>query len=224
MLEAVPAHAKVAVLVSGGVDSAILVGQLVATGREVTPIYVRFGLAWEAVEEAHLRRFLATLPEPGARPLVVLALPIADVYGTHWSVSGADVPGERTPDEAVYLPGRNLLLLAKASVWCALHGVETIALGTLAGNPFPDAGKPFFGGFGSLASLAMTCRLEVITPFAGLRKHEVLERGRTLEVTHTFSCIAPVAGRHCGRCNKCAERRRAFAQLGIVDVTDYAAE
>lgn len=209
-------------LTSGGVDSAILVGGLVTTGVEVTPIYVRCGLAWESVEETHLRRFLATLPAPGARPLVTLGLPITDVYGPHWSVSGDRTPDEDTRDDAVYLPGRNLLLLAKASVWCALNGVETIALGTLAGNPFPDAGRPFFHGFESLASLAMTCRLQVITPFAGLGKSEVLRRGRTFELGYTFSCIAPTKERHCGRCNKCGERRRGFAQAAIADTTEYA--
>jgi 7-cyano-7-deazaguanine synthase len=49
----------VAVLASGGLDSAILVAELATEGREVTPIYVRFGLAWEEVEARHLERFLA---------------------------------------------------------------------------------------------------------------------------------------------------------------------
>ncbi len=144
----------VAVLASGGLDSAILVAQLVSEGRQVTPIYVRFGLAWEDVEARHLERFLASLPAPDVRPLVVLDLPVADIYGKHWSVTGHDVPDDDSPDEAVYLPGRNLLLLAKSSVWCALNGIPTIALGTLAANPFPDADREFFAGF---SALGRTC-------------------------------------------------------------------
>ena len=54
----------VAVLASGGLDSAILVAELLRQGRAVHPIYVRFGLAWEPTEEAHLRRFLDTLRVP----------------------------------------------------------------------------------------------------------------------------------------------------------------
>ena len=121
-------HATVAVLASGGLDSAILVAELLRQGRAVQPIYIRFGLTWEAVEEAHLRRFLETLP---ARGLVTLDFPIADVYGAHWSLSARDVPDADSPDDAVYLPGRNLLLVAKAAVWCALHDLSTVALGTL---------------------------------------------------------------------------------------------
>lgn len=216
------ANNDVAVLASGGLDSAILVAALLRQGRVTHPIYVRFGLAWEPVEEAHLRRFLDTLTNPAARPLVVLNSPIADVYGAHWSVSGSEVPDERSEDDAVYLPGRNLLLLAMPSVWCALHDVHTVALGTLKGNPFPDATPEFFDGFAALAHRAMSHALEVVTPFAGLTKSDVLELGRGLALQHTFSCIDPKRERHCGRCNKCAERQHAFTALEIEDLTDYA--
>jgi 7-cyano-7-deazaguanine synthase len=202
------ANNDVAVLASGGLDSAILVAALLRQGRVTHPIYVRFGLAWEPTEEAHLRRFLDTLTDPAARPLVVLNSPIADVYGSHWSVSGTEVPDEQSEDDAVYLPGRNLLLLAMPSVWCALHDVHTVALGTLKGNP--------------LAHRAMGHALEVVTPFAGLTKADVLELGRGLALQHTFSCIDPKDERHCGRCNKCAERQYAFTALQIEDLTDYA--
>ena len=220
---AVTTSGSVAVLTSGGTDSAVLVADLARLGRNVQPIYVRFGLAWELVEEAHLRAFLASLP-PGldVRPMLALDFPITDVYGAHWSVSGTDVPNEDTPDSAVYLPGRNLLLLAKASVWCAMHDVKAVALGTLKGNPFSDAAPEFFDSFGVLAELALGSSFSVMTPFAGFTKTQVLELGRDLELSCTFSCIDPHGDRHCGRCNKCAERRTAFAGAGLEDRTAYA--
>ena len=211
----------VAVLASGGLDSAILVAELLSQGSVVHPIYVRFGLAWEPTEEAHLRRFLDTLQNPAPEPLTVLNVPIALIYGTHWSVSGDAVPDDRSADEAVYLPGRNLLLLSQPSVWCALNGVHRIALGTLKGNPFPDSSREFFDDFAALVRRGMGHSLEVVTPFAGLTKADVLAMGRGLALRHTLSCIDPQGGRHCGRCNKCAERRLAFSMLEIEDVTEY---
>ena len=220
----VTSRRTLAVLTSGGVDSAVLTADLARQGWEVQPLYIRLGLAWEATEETYLRRFLDALPPNlGPLPLVVLDLPISDVYGAHWSVSGANVPDATTPDSAVYLPGRNLLLLAKSTVWCALHGVEAIALGTLKGNPFADSGPEFLSLIGSLVQLGLDRPLEVRTPFASLTKAQVLELGRDLLLEHTFSCIAPVAARHCGRCNKCAERRDGFARAGIEDRTLYSA-
>jgi 7-cyano-7-deazaguanine synthase len=205
------------------VDSAVLVSDQGCRGHVVQPIYIRFGLAWEGAEEEHLRRFLGSLPaDCPVRPLVALEFPVADVYGSHWSISGAEVPGEETPDSAVYLPGRNLLLLAKSSVWCALNDFRVVALGTLKGNPFADSGPQFFDGLAALASLALDRPLAVETPFAGLSKVDVLERGRHLALELTFSCIDPQGGEHCGRCNKCAERRRAFVASGLADLTAYA--
>jgi 7-cyano-7-deazaguanine synthase len=214
---------QLVVLASGGADSAVLVADQAAQGHVVFPVYIRFGLAWEPVEEAHLRRFLDALSdEQHLRPLTVLELPIADVYGLHWSVSGAGTPDETTPDEAVYLPGRNLLLLAKTTVWCALHGVSKIALGTLRGNPFADSKSEFLSALAGLASLALGHPIEVVQPFGALSKAEVLGLAGNLPLEHTFSCVAPVGDHHCQACNKCAERRKAFAEAGIEDRTPYA--
>ena len=214
---------ELAVLASGGADSSILLVDQAAQSRVVWPVYIRFGLAWEDVEEAHLRRFLDAVSSRGAiRPLTVLELPITDVYGTHWSVSGTDAPDETTPDEAVYLPGRNVLLLAKTTVWCALHGVPTIALGTLKGNPFADSSPTFFSAFAETATQALGHQLNVVTPVAHLSKAELLDLGRDLPLEHTFSCIAPVGDKHCQTCNKCGERRKAFAAAGMEDRTAYA--
>src|SRR6185312_8031029 len=101
--------------------------------------------------------------------------PVADVYGDHWSTAGP-VPAAGTPDEAVYLPGRNVLLAAKAAVWCRLRGVEALAFGTLRANPFPDSTPAFFDGLESVLNRAMGGRLRIVRPYQRLSKVEVLGR------------------------------------------------
>ena len=208
-----------AVLVSGGVDSAVLCVDLLREFRSVHPIYVRFGLRWEGVEERWLRRFLDAVTEarPTLHPLTVLDEPIAQVYGEHWSNAGrSGVPGAETADDAVYLPGRNVLLAAKAAVWCRLREVETLAFGILKGNPFPDSTPEFFDGLETTLNVAMSGRLRIIRPYATLSKTDVLARGAELPLELTFSCLNPVGERHCGACNKCAERNAAFSRAGII--------
>jgi 7-cyano-7-deazaguanine synthase len=215
----------VAVLVSGGVDSAILCVDLLGAFARVHPLYVRFGLRWEEAELAGLKGFLAAAARPGLRPLHVLEEPTADVYGaTHWSTCGRDVPGAETADDAVYLPGRNLLLAAKAAVWCRLRGIEALAFGCLAANPFPDSTPGFFADLEAVVNQALGGRLRLLRPFDRLRKEDVLRRGAGLGLPlhATFSCLRPVHGRHCGSCNKCAERQRGFRVAGGNDPTDYA--
>ena len=58
--------ATVGLLLSGGLDSSVLLGQLVAGGRRVQPFYVRCGLVWE---EAELRAVRAILEALQASPL-----------------------------------------------------------------------------------------------------------------------------------------------------------
>src|SRR5262249_38564238 len=139
-----------AVLISGGLDSAILLGESLSRSSPVHPLYVRTGALWEQAELARLQRFLSSLAGPRLAPLQLLDQPVADLYGEHWSLTGDGVPGAATPDEAVYLPGRNVLLLSKPLLWCHLRGVPALALGTLGSNPFPDATPAFFDGFAKL--------------------------------------------------------------------------
>ncbi len=142
-------------LTSGGLDSAILCAELLASFRPVIPIYVRSGLLWEEAEMAALRRFLEAVQTEALSSLVVLEEPIADVYGPHWSTGGASVPGSDSADQAVYLPGRNLLLAVKAAVWCRLRDVDALALGSLGSNPFPDSTPDFFETLESLLNRAL---------------------------------------------------------------------
>jgi 7-cyano-7-deazaguanine synthase len=211
-----------AVLVSGGLDSAILLGDLVRSGHVVHPLYVRNGFAWEDAERDHLRGFLAAIATPALRPLTTLDVPVADLLPDHWGVSGLDVPDADSPDEAVYLPGRNVLLLSKSMLWCHLNGVASVALATLRANPFPDATPRFFADYARAVNRAIGGRVGVDRPFARRRKVDVMRLGAGLPLELTFSCIRPVEGGHCGACNKCAERRRAFDGAGLPDPTRYA--
>jgi 7-cyano-7-deazaguanine synthase len=216
-----PSPHGVAVLVSSGLDSAILVGELTREGVLVHPLYARHGLAWETEELRHLRRFLDAIHAPPLQPLHILETPVGDLYGDHWSITGRDVPDARSADEAVYLPGRNVLMLAKAMLWCHLHGVPAVALGTLNSNPFPDATPEFFEAYQGIVNRAIGGSVRVLRPYAGLHKLDVMRRGQGLPLELTFSCIRPKNGIHCGACNKCAERRRAFAEAGMIDGTPY---
>jgi len=190
--------------------------------RELTPIYVRQGLRWEAVELYWLRRFLAALKNPRIQSLKIFSLPMKDVYGRHWSMGHQAVPGARTRDEAVFLPGRNLLLTVKAAVFCALQRIPVLALAPLGGNPFPDATPAFFKAWQKTLSDALAWNIQMSTPFRALEKQAVIRAGRRFPLWLSFSCLAPRGRLHCGRCNKCAERRQAFQKAGVEDKTVYA--
>jgi 7-cyano-7-deazaguanine synthase len=214
-----------AVLFSGGLDSTVLLASELAQASAIWPIYVRTGLAWEAGEADVMARLLAAPPFAGRlNPLSTLDVDMRDIYpADHWAVVGRP-PAFDTPDEDVYLEGRNVVLLGKASVLCARLGVNRLVLGPLAGNPFPDATPEFFAAMARALSLGLDRPFEIATPLAALQKNDVVRLGLQLGVPleGTLSCMNPSAGRHCGVCSKCRERRDAFRTAGVVDGTAYA--
>jgi 7-cyano-7-deazaguanine synthase len=216
--------ATVAVLCSGGLDSVVLAASL-SREHEVQPLYVSVGLAWEAAERRALGR-LAAAPGFGGRvrPLVSLDVTMRDVYGgAHWAVTGTP-PAYDTPDEDVYLAGRNVILLAKAGVYCASAGIHRVAIGPLAGNPFPDATPAFFEAMARALSLGLGHTIDVLAPFVTFEKPDVIRLGQSIGVPMevSMSCMNPQGGRHCGLCSKCRERRDAFEEAGVEDLTPYA--
>lgn len=212
------------ILLSGGLDSSILLAQLLAHGWQVQPFYVRTGCTWQAEELAAVQSLLEKLRQPRLLQLVELEMPVDDLYVGHWSVTGRAVPDDRSPDEAVFLPGRNPLLLLKPALWCAMHGVSRLALATLAANPFDDAKPEFFDRFEAMIGWATGSDVRIVRPFELLSKRCVMQLGRDAPLELTFSCIAPIAGQHCGRCNKCAERAAAFRHVSEGDPTRYASD
>ena len=215
-----------AVLFSGGLDSAVLLALELKETARVQPIHVRAGLAWEAAEARAIARLLAVAPFAGrAAPLVTLTVDMRDVYpATHWAVTGHP-PAYDTPDEDVYLEGRNIVLIAKSAVLCARLGLERLALGPLQGNPFPDATPEFFATMARAMSLGLNRALSIAAPLSRMHKEDVIKLGIELNVPLelSVSCMNPDGDEHCGQCSKCRERRDGFRLAGVEDLTAYAA-
>ena len=220
-----------AILLSGGLDSAVLVASELEETRHlygknayIQPIYVTSGFSWESGEQAQVNRLLQSKQFHGlVRQLACLDCPVSDTYPSkHWSLN-SNPPAYNTPDEDVYLVGRNILLLAKVSAYCAINRIERIAIGPLAGNPFPDATPEFFRSMQQARSQGLDHDLEIVAPFSRLSKADVIKRGQLLRVPFelTVSCMKPLKTTHCGRCSKCRERLLAFQNAGISDPASY---
>jgi 7-cyano-7-deazaguanine synthase len=243
---------SVAVLLSGGLDSAVLLAEEArrVPAVDVHPIYVSVGLAWESGERSAVERILSAAQlGPQIRALLSLSVDMSDVYpATHWARQGRP-PGYHTPDEDVYLHGRNIVLLAKAGIYCASAGIDRVVIGTLDHNPFPDATPAFRQAMASALSLGLAHALVIDAPYAHVGKADVIRRGTVLglPLELTLSCMrggatggqtpvgadgstgvrppldeqAGVRPPHCGLCSKCRERHDAFLEAGAEDPTDY---
>ena len=214
---------EVAVLFSSGLDSAVL-ASAEARASIVHPIYISCGLAWEEEELRAADRLLAAPAYRGVKPIARLAFTVSDLYPPHhWALRGVP-PAFDTPDEDVYLTGRNVILLSKAAIHCVQRGIARVAIGTLAGNPFPDATTDFFNAMAKAASLGLAHDIAIEAPFMHMHKGDVIRLGQQLGVPldQTLSCMNPRDGMHCGECSKCRERHDAFREAAVPDLTHYA--
>ena len=102
---------SIGVLVSGGLDSDVLLAEMAKRCAKVQPIYIRQGLAWESAELYWLKRFIKALV-PGTQlkrsglwcqapisNIRIFSVPMADLYGRHWSTNKGKVPGARSRDQ-----------------------------------------------------------------------------------------------------------------------------
>ena len=209
-----------AVLFSAGLDSAVLLADVLArrgNGETVQALHVSVGFAWEREERMMAARLFDKAPFAGrVDPLVLLTFDMRDVFpDTHWAVRGTP-PAFDTPDEDVFLDGRNVILTSKAAVFVARQArprpsSARLLMATLAGNPFPDATPDFLGAQGRALSLGLDLPITIEAPFAAFHKSDVIRRGLELGVPLelTLSCMQPTDGLHCGKCSKWRERRHA---------------
>jgi 7-cyano-7-deazaguanine synthase len=190
--------------------------------EQIYPVYIRCGLFWEKAELNCLQDFLESIERVAIQPIQVLDFVMDDVYKEGWYATGKNVPSYHEPDEEWQIPGRNIILLSKAAVWCKLNRINSIAHGTLQGNPFADAMPAFFDLMEKAVSHGLETDFNIVTPFRYLDKLDVVRMGQSLPLERTLSCPVPVCNSHCGICGKCKERISAFARAGVCDTTVYA--
>lgn len=209
---------SIGVLLSGGLDSAALVAHYLRKNYTVWPIYVVAGLRWEKSEIYWTKRFLRAVKSPRLKPLSQTRLPLENAYAENWSQKGK-VPGAKSRNQAVFLPARNLLLIIRAIL--KQPNLSDFALATLKGNPFPDGRRSYFKQLGKILSESFLRPIRIHGPFRNLNKRSVIKRYGKWPIHLSFSCINPKGMHHCGRCNKCAERKKAFKKARVKDKTIY---
>jgi len=212
------------VLLSGGLDSALLIPYIGNAGEPITPVHIRCGYAWEPAEAHCIQRLMKSALAPRLKPLLTIHFDMRDILPEgHWALTGI-APRYDTADEEVYLQGRNITLLSKAAVLASQLKIKKIAIGLLKGNPFPDATPAFLTAMGRALTLGLAADIQIQTPFATWTKADVVKEARRVGLPFdlTMSCMMPIGGRHCGQCSKCRERHDGFVKAAQIDPTDYA--
>lgn len=193
---------KVAVLFSGGVESTCLLYLYLKEGLLVYPVYVRSGFGWEPFEIEKVRQ-LWLITKKRYKKLMPLRV-IATV--------NPERVKERDHSKDLLIPLRNISLIVAASNYAIRKGIKYVAIGSLGIYPFYDNNQEY------MQSLQRLLGIEILTPFMGMEKHEVIAKfSKDVPLERSFSCIKPkrIGNRivACGVCQKCKEREQALRYL-----------
>lgn len=220
---------KAVVLVSGGMDSAVVLAIAREQGFAVHALSVSYG-------QRHTSELEAADRVAGQLGAVVHKTVGVDLraFGGSALTDDIEVPDAGGPGIPVtYVPARNTIMLSLALGWAEVLGANDIFCGVNAVDysGYPDCRPEFVEAFERLANLATKAGVEgagirVHAPLQRMGKDEIVREGLRLGVdfSDTVSCYrADDAGRACGHCDACRLRAEGFAAAGVVDPTRYVA-
>jgi 7-cyano-7-deazaguanine synthase len=182
------------------------------------------------VELEAARRIASTL---GVERQLVLPLDLR-AFGGSALTDDIAVPraGEGEAIPVTYVPARNTIFLSLALGWAEAAGSRDLFIGVnaLDYSGYPDCRPDFIAGFQQLATLGTKAGVEgepfrVEAPLLHLGKADIAREAARLglDAGLSWSCYDPAPGpAHCGVCDSCRLRARAFSEAGLADPTVYA--
>ena len=220
------------VLVSGGMDSAVVLAIAREAGFAVHALSVRYG-------QRHTSELDAADRVAKALGAVAHKTVHVDLRSIGGSALTDDIAVPVDDDGHVicqgipstYVPARNTIMLSVALGWAEVLGATDLFCGVNAVDysGYPDCRPEFIEGFEALANLATKAgvegsRFRVHAPLMRMGKAEIVQEGLRLGVdfAQTVSCYqADAGGRACGHCDACRLRALGFSDAGVADPTRY---
>ena len=214
---------KCVVVLSGGPDSAVVAYWAKKQGYTLYPITFNYGQI--AVKETASAEKIAESLD--AKTKIVDLSALKTVFGDVTSLCNSNIPLTAEFSQPIIVPFRNAIFLSVAVSYAVSVGAAKIFYGAHGSDePFyPDCRREFYEAFETATRLGTGEDISIQAPFSGKRKSEVIVEGAKLGVPFelTWSCYRE-AEKHCGKCESCVNRKKAFKEAGVADPTKYEAQ
>jgi 7-cyano-7-deazaguanine synthase len=212
------------VVLSGGMDSAVLLAETLTRTKKVAGISFDYG---SKHNDRELPMAQAICEKAGIFHRVV-ALPfIEKLFASNLLRSGGQIPDavyDKATMQQTVVPFRNGIMLSVAVGLAESMGAGEVLLASHSGDHFiyPDCRPEFNAAFSEAARLGTDGKVSVRFPYSKIDKRQIGDLGRRLKVdfTQTWTCYK--GGRiHCGTCGSCTERKYALRHDEGLDPTSY---
>ena len=210
---------KCVIVLSGGIDSAVVAYWAKQQDYQVYPITFRYGqiAAKETVAAQRVAGRLGTITK------VIDFSSLKEIFSTS-SLVNRDIPLSAEFSSPIIVPFRNAIFLSTAVAYAVTVGATYIFYGAQGSDEqfYTDCRREFYETFEKAAMLGTCKEITVKAPFSGIQKSELIQVGKKLGVPFelTWSCYRDEA-KQCGKCESCLNRKKAFAETGITDPTSY---
>ena len=218
---------KAVVLLSGGMDSAVVLSKSLKDGNETTALSFRYGQR----HTKELDSAKAVAEHYGVRHIIIdidLSMFRSSLVGNSEDVEkdrkdiGKDIP-------ATYVPARNIIMLSIAAGLCESMDADMIYIGanSVDYSGYPDCRKEFFDAFENMIRTGTKAGTEgrpvkVIAPLLDMPKKDIVVLGKQLgtPLNLTWSCYSG-NDKACGHCDSCVLRLKGFEDAGYEDEAEY---
>jgi len=211
---------KCVVILSGGPDSTSVAYWAIKQGYETHALTFNYG----QIAQKEIGYAVKTAERLGIPIKVVDISSLKAIYTGVTSLIDKDISMTTDFSQPIIVPFRNGVFLSITVAYAASIGASRIFYGAHGSDePFyPDCRKEFYKAFETAAKLGTEQEIIIEAPFSDIPKSEIIKEGVKLGVPfqHTWSCYLNEA-KHCGRCESCMSRKKAFKESGIVDTTEY---
>ena len=219
------------VLVSGGIDSVVLLHHVIRDlGRD--PVYaVSFNYGQRHSRELECAQYQAKTAGAANHHVVDITF-LRELLkdGSSLILGGAPVPNladlseQQLEQPPTYVPNRNMMLLSIAAAYAEAQGIREVFYGAQAQDEYGywDCTTVFLERMNHVLSLNRAEPVVIHAPFVSMKKAETVHLGAILGVdfARTWSCYRG-GEKACGTCPTCIERLNAFSEAGLVDSLPY---
>ena len=211
---------KCVIVLSGGPDSATVAYWAKAQGYKIYPITFNYGQI--AVKETQAAKKVAE--KLGTATKIIDLSALKEIFSGVTSLCNTDIPLTSEFSAPIIVPFRNAIFLSAAVAYAVAVGADKIFYGAQGSDePFyPDCRREFYEAFEKAARLGTCQEITIQAPYSGKRKSDLFKAGAELGVPFelTWSCYRDGA-KHCGRCESCVNRKKAFQEADVADPTKY---
>jgi 7-cyano-7-deazaguanine synthase len=211
---------KAVIVLSGGPDSATVAYWAKRQGYQIYPITFNYGQI--ALKETEAAQKIAK--KLGTTTKVIDLSALKEIFSGVTSLCNTDIPLTAEFSAPIIVPFRNAIFLSAAIAYAVTVSADKIFYGAQGSDEafYPDCRREFYEAFEKAARLGTCQEITIQAPFSGKRKSDLFKAGTELGVPFelTWSCYRDSA-KHCGKCESCNNRKKAFQEAGVADPTKY---